>query len=333
MLTDEARGQLFLETLERSNAFVIGLGSDRQWYRYHPLLREMLHHQLTIDEPQILPDLHRRAAQWFAASGYPIEALRHAAEAADWQLLGHLFVTQAAPLLVSAERTALDAELARIPAQLVFDGPSWRPAPQRGCCTWAGSRRCDRISSVPRRSCSERAWSRGPARTSRYGCSRRPSRTNGDLGGLIAAASEAIDELSGPGLALPAVDQYRAVALSNLGTWLLWTGDLEQAEERLLEGLEVTTATGLEVSRINALAHLALVAAVSGGCVRRSCTDPKRSSLSRPAAGPGWPRRRPPTWRSRWSTCSGTTSTRRRTCWATVRRPRAWTSHRGTRSA
>ena len=42
-------------------------------------------------------------------------------EAADWQLLGHLFVEHAAPMLVSAERTALDAELARIPAQLAFD--------------------------------------------------------------------------------------------------------------------------------------------------------------------------------------------------------------------
>ena len=265
VLTDEARGQLFLETLERSNAFVIGLGSDRQWYRYHPLLREMLHHQLTIDEPQILPDLHRRAAQWFAASGYPIEALRHAAEAADWQLLGHLFVTQAAPLLVSAERTALDAELARIPAQLVFDGP------ELATCAAARLLHVGRFQEM--RSHLERAEAqlqrtRPESRTGTYIAIRLLStavaRTNGDLGGLIAAASEAIDELSGPGLALPAVDQYRAVALSNLGTGLLWTGDLEQAEERLLEGLEVTTATGLEVSRINALAHLALVAAVSG---------------------------------------------------------------------
>jgi LuxR family transcriptional regulator, maltose regulon positive regulatory protein len=265
VLADDPRAQRFLEELERSNAFVIGLGSDRQWYRYHPLLREMLRHQLTVDEPQILPDLQRRAALWFAANGQPIEALRHAADAADWQLLGRLFVTQAAPLMVSAERAAIVASLARIPADRFADGA------ELAVSAAALRMNAGRLQDMQPHLDLAQAQLDATSSESRIGTSiairllsTAGTRLRGDVDASIAASSQALDELSGPGASLPAADHYRAVALSTLGTSLLWSGSLDEAQARLREGLEIATATRLEATRINILAHLGFAAAVSG---------------------------------------------------------------------
>ncbi len=266
VLTDDPRGQRFLEMLERSNAFVIGLGSDRQWYRYHALLREMLRHRLMVDEPEILPDLQRRAALWFAANGQPIEALRHAAEAADWPLLGRLFVTQAAPTdgvgrtLGGRQRCWL-----AFPSAGARTERNCSCAPRRCGCTPAGSRTCSRCWTVPGRELETTGpESRIATSIAIRLFSAAAIRSRGDIDALMAASSAALDEVSGPGASLPVADQYRAVALSNLGTGLLWIGRLDEAETRLWEASRSPRSTGLEASRINMLAHLGFAAAVTG---------------------------------------------------------------------
>jgi LuxR family maltose regulon positive regulatory protein len=123
-LTDEPRAQHPLARLERSNAFVVGLGPGREWFRYHALLREVLQHRLRVEDPGAPADVHRRAAVWFAAHERPLDAMRHAADAEDWLLLGELFVTHALPLIVSADRAAVDRVLARIPRERLADGPA-----------------------------------------------------------------------------------------------------------------------------------------------------------------------------------------------------------------
>src|SRR5664280_1279781 len=104
LLDEDGGGQRDLEQLEQSNTFITALGAHRRWYRYHPLLREALQHLLLLEDPVLLRSLHRRAATWFAAHGAPVPALRHAAAAQDWTLLGELFVTRVGPLVASADR-------------------------------------------------------------------------------------------------------------------------------------------------------------------------------------------------------------------------------------
>ena len=152
-LTDASHGQQRLEALESSNAFVVGLGPGREWFRYHALLREVLRHRLGVEDPGALPDLHRRAAHWFAGNGRPIEAMRHAADAEDWPLLGRIFVTTRAALVVSADRTAVERVLTASP------GTGWTTARTCSCVRPPGSssrgvsRTCIHTSSAPRTSC------------------------------------------------------------------------------------------------------------------------------------------------------------------------------------
>ncbi len=58
-------GQAMLEALEEMNLFVIPLDDERHWYRYHHLFADVLRKRLEHQYPQMLPELHRRASQWY----------------------------------------------------------------------------------------------------------------------------------------------------------------------------------------------------------------------------------------------------------------------------
>jgi LuxR family transcriptional regulator, maltose regulon positive regulatory protein len=66
-----------LEMIERENLFVVPLDMSRHWYRYHQLFGELLRIELRRTEPDIVADLHRRAAAWLETEGLVDEAARH----------------------------------------------------------------------------------------------------------------------------------------------------------------------------------------------------------------------------------------------------------------
>ena len=80
-LTPDA--QSLLEYLERANLFLIPLDGERRWYRYHHLFSDMLKRRLEYMFPQQLPELHRRASQWYEQNGFISEATQHALLAGD----------------------------------------------------------------------------------------------------------------------------------------------------------------------------------------------------------------------------------------------------------
>ena len=51
--------------------------SDRECYRLHQLLRELLHSELLREEPVLTPALHRRASEWYATHGDLAAAVDH----------------------------------------------------------------------------------------------------------------------------------------------------------------------------------------------------------------------------------------------------------------
>jgi LuxR family transcriptional regulator, maltose regulon positive regulatory protein len=83
-----------LTWLEESNLLLVPLDRQRQWYRYHHLFHELLSAELSRREPNLVPQLHARAASWCEANGLPETAIDHAQAAGDadrvarlvWQL-------------------------------------------------------------------------------------------------------------------------------------------------------------------------------------------------------------------------------------------------------
>lgn len=79
-----------LSDLEAANLFVIPLDGERDWYRYHRLMAEMLRDELQKREPERAERLLRRASRWTEEHGHIGEAVRYAARAGDLQRAGGL---------------------------------------------------------------------------------------------------------------------------------------------------------------------------------------------------------------------------------------------------
>ena len=67
-----------LEQMEARNLLVLPLDRHREWYRYHRLLRDLLRSELRRQEPDVVQNLHFRAAAWFEANSMPEQAIGHA---------------------------------------------------------------------------------------------------------------------------------------------------------------------------------------------------------------------------------------------------------------
>jgi LuxR family transcriptional regulator, maltose regulon positive regulatory protein len=82
-----------LEALERADLFVVPLHAHREWYRYHRLFRDVLRRELEATAPATVPELHRRAADWYLAAGQVDEAVRLLTAAGDQQTAGGLLLS------------------------------------------------------------------------------------------------------------------------------------------------------------------------------------------------------------------------------------------------
>jgi LuxR family transcriptional regulator, maltose regulon positive regulatory protein len=90
LLTGDEGGERVLQDLEAAGAFVVSLDTARSWFRYHQLFAGMLWLELRRAEPNEVTGLHTAAADWFAAHGFAVEAVRHAQAARDWELAARL---------------------------------------------------------------------------------------------------------------------------------------------------------------------------------------------------------------------------------------------------
>jgi len=101
------QGQVFLEALEERNLFIIPLDDERRWYRYHHLLADVLGKHLERRSSSLVPELHRRAAQWYEQNGFIAEAVHHALEAGDRERAARLIDQNGCQLVMHGEVTAL----------------------------------------------------------------------------------------------------------------------------------------------------------------------------------------------------------------------------------
>jgi LuxR family maltose regulon positive regulatory protein len=75
--------QSILEYLESSNLFIVPLDDEQRWYRYHHLFADLLRQRLRRFQPDVVPELHRRASAWHERHGSVASAIEHAFSAGD----------------------------------------------------------------------------------------------------------------------------------------------------------------------------------------------------------------------------------------------------------
>jgi LuxR family maltose regulon positive regulatory protein len=89
-VTEQAKSQEILETIEAANLFLIPLDNKRHWYRYHHLFRDLLQSRLKRSSQYSLPGLHRRAIDWFSNNGLMAEAIEHCLTIGDFEQAAEL---------------------------------------------------------------------------------------------------------------------------------------------------------------------------------------------------------------------------------------------------
>jgi LuxR family maltose regulon positive regulatory protein len=107
-----------IDYLDRSNLFLIPLDDHREWYRYHHLFADFLSQRLRVSEPDRIPELHRRASQWYENEGLVDEAIQHSLAAGDLEGATRLVDGIAADLLVRAESNKLLKLVEQLPSDL-----------------------------------------------------------------------------------------------------------------------------------------------------------------------------------------------------------------------
>jgi LuxR family transcriptional regulator, maltose regulon positive regulatory protein len=95
---DRKGSERVLAELERRNLLVVPLDRHREWYRYHHLLRDLLQSELRRRDPDLVQDLHYRAAAWYEANAMPEAAIEHAQAAGDYDRVARLLLELAQPV-------------------------------------------------------------------------------------------------------------------------------------------------------------------------------------------------------------------------------------------
>ena len=117
-------GLAFVRRIQASNLFVISLGAEGQWFRYHHLFQALLQRQLqrefAADE---VKELHARASAWLENGGDIGESVRHALVAGDQELAADIVERNRHARLEKDRAYVVHRWLNLLPANLVARRP------------------------------------------------------------------------------------------------------------------------------------------------------------------------------------------------------------------
>jgi serine/threonine-protein kinase PknK len=116
-LTDNPRSRSLLEEIEKRDLFLRRTDAEGSWFQYHHLFAEYLLHRLERDEADRIPELHRRAAQWFVDHQMLSRAVDHLILAGDAPQAVDAVELAATDLMEQSQMSTLIGLAAKLPAQ------------------------------------------------------------------------------------------------------------------------------------------------------------------------------------------------------------------------
>jgi LuxR family maltose regulon positive regulatory protein len=249
--------QEILRGLEDSGAFVVSLDPERTWFRYHHLFSDLLRLELRRTSPDEIAGLHRRAALRFAETGHPVEAIKHAQQAGDWELATRLLVDHALSMTLDGEDSTVHGLLNQFPPAVIESDPELILVSA-----------ADQIAQGALQEASDylvlaesMAASVAADRKSRFSVSLAVTRLvlarrRGDFSDVVAQ----VEFLAGPGEIRSPADvalgtELRAVALMNLGIVEMWSFRLDDARQHLGEGAKLARRLGRPYLEAGCLSH------------------------------------------------------------------------------
>jgi LuxR family transcriptional regulator, maltose regulon positive regulatory protein len=251
---DDAAG--LLRQLERDNLFVVPLDSRREWRRYHHLFAELLRHELARTEPELVPQLHRRASEWYRQEGAIHEAIEHATAAGEFADAIELITTNWYEFLQRGRHETVAAWIDGLPTETVTGDANL-------CLTraWLGVNmgrldEVDRWIEAAETVTGERAGSgeRPPLESGIASLRAIHRYMDGDVGAAVAAGRYAL-QLEAGGRPSP----WRPIGCPVLGLSLHWHGRSEDATRTLEEAVRIAEANGNYLAAMHASGGLAAI--------------------------------------------------------------------------
>jgi LuxR family maltose regulon positive regulatory protein len=259
-----------LETLERRNLFVVPLDESRRWFRWHHLFGDLLRYRLEREQPGLAPELHARAAGWYAREGLVEDAVRHALASGDRDLAGELVAAHWSSVFNRGHVETVSRWLEALPRERVLaDERLWLAR----VWTLLDSGRLDEAEPWLDAGRDEDPWTELLRALHAFKRGRIPAAADGARWGREAAG--------------PASAFWRTVASCLGGLTLFWRGELEAAAPILARGVEIARADANTVAAAYQLAYLALVELGLGRSERAQALVEQADALVRgePQAG------------------------------------------------
>jgi LuxR family maltose regulon positive regulatory protein len=246
LLTGGNGGERVLHDLEAANAFVVAVDAARSWFRYHRLFADLLRLELRRTAPDEVTALHQAAAGWFAVHGYPVQAIRHAQAAEDWDRAGAILADRWPGLYLDGQTATVHELLAGFPVEKATANAELAALLAGDELAQGSAEGAQRYLSLAERGSPLVPEGRqvqaqlllGIVRLllARY---RGDQPAVGEEAARLQAAAEAA-EAAHPGLGR----DLRTLALISLGSTEFWAARFEEAERHLEEGVALARQIG-----------------------------------------------------------------------------------------
>lgn len=265
-----------LQKLEAENAFVSSIDASRSCFRYHHLFADLLRLELRRKYPDAVFQLHRAAAEWYAANGKTIEAARHAKSAGDWKWAARLLGESYFSLALNGQDATVAALLETFPAGARSD-PEW--ALLFGL-TQLGLGSPEEVEAyvalAERRASQVSEERRGPFDGALAVARLTLARIRGDFTTVVDEVGPLLSFSNGRRTLneIALSHDLRALALMNLGIAEKWGMRFPEGEAHLLEGLELARRSGRAYAQIGCLSYLGLdLRNPTGSNGQKQCTE------------------------------------------------------------
>jgi LuxR family transcriptional regulator, maltose regulon positive regulatory protein len=257
LLAGRSGSERILLELEDANAFVVSLDSQRTWFRYHQLLADFLRLELRRTLADEVPDLHRRAARWFADHGEVAEAVRHTLAAGDWHDAARLVADNSFRWVLDGQAGTIGAVLQAFPEGASADHPDLALAHaanelNQGRLEEAAAQLALAESHVQRARPARRRRLAVAIASLRLALARRTGQFT-EVIEQVNLLDASIADDSTDQIAMSS--ELRGVALLNLGIVETWSGRLTDAERHLSEGAALAQTIGRPYLEVACRAH------------------------------------------------------------------------------
>jgi LuxR family maltose regulon positive regulatory protein len=256
-VTGSSGGELILQRLEESNAFVVALDAARSWFRYHHLFADLLQRELRRTAPAEVTALRQAAADWFAEHGFPVEAIGHAQAARNWGPAARLLADYWPGLQLTGHAATVHALLAAFPAGVCEANAELAVITAADELTQGSLQAAERyLGSAAREQASVPAGRRGQAQLLLGVVRLLLARQRGNLSAVVEEAWRLKAAAEDPHVTQPGMrEELRALALVNLGAIEYWAGRFREAGQHLEQGVVLARQTGQPYLEFTGLAY------------------------------------------------------------------------------